>query len=245
MQRQNDIAEIFIKQQSSSTLPPMDIPVFSGDLLDFTFFIRAFEHGVENKTTNRLYFLEQFTKGQPKVLVRSCQHMPSERGYKEAKRLLYQHFGNEYTIATAYTEKALNWPALKPEDNKTLKEFALFLTGCCNTIDSVEYVEEMDSPSNMRAIVSKLPFRLREKWRAVACELQERTGLRARFCDLVSFVDKLAKIVSHPLFSNIQNNNMAKDNLKFKTNRSSNLQVIESVTSVTPVPKPKEQRKKM
>ncbi len=101
---QNDIAEIFIKQQSLSTLPPMDIPVFSGDPLEFTFFIRAFEHGVENKTTNnkdRLYFLEQFTTGQPKVLVRSCQHMTSERGYKKAKRLLYQHFGNEYTIATA------------------------------------------------------------------------------------------------------------------------------------------------
>lgn len=249
MQRQNDIAEIFMKQQSLSTLPPMDIPVFSGDPLDFTFFIRAFEHGVESKTTNnkdRLYFLEQFTKGQPKVLVRSCQHMPSERGYKEAKRLLYQHFGNEYTIATAYTEKALNWPALRPEDNKALNEFALFLTGCCNTIDSVEYVEEMDSPSNMRAIVSKLPFKLREKWRAVACELQERTGLRARFCDLVSFVDKQAKIVSHPLFGNIQDNTMAKDNLKFKTNRSSNLQVKERkttfATSVTPVPEPKKQR---
>ncbi len=75
----------------------MYISVFSGDPLEFTFFIRAFEHGVENenKTTNnkdRLYFLEQFTTGQPKVLVCSCQHIPSERGYREAKILLYQHF---------------------------------------------------------------------------------------------------------------------------------------------------------
>ncbi len=245
MQRQNDIAEIFIKQQSLSTLPPMDIPVFSGDPLEFTFFIRAFEHGVENKTTNnkdRLYFLEQFTTGQPKVLVRSCQHMTLERGYKEAKRLLYQHFGNEYTIATAYIEKALDWPALKPEDNKALTNFALFLTGCRNTVDSVEYIEEMDSPSNMRAIVSKLPFKLRERWRVVACDLQERTGLRARFSDLVNFVDKQAKIVSHPLFGNIQ------DNFKFKTNTSSNLQIKERkttfVTSVTPVPEFKNQRAK-
>jgi len=53
--------------------------------------------------------------------------MLSERGYKEAKRLLYQHFGNEYTIDTAYTEKALNWPALKSEDNKALKEHSDFL----------------------------------------------------------------------------------------------------------------------
>lgn len=166
MQRQNDIAEISIKQQSLSTLPPMDIPVFSGDLLEFTFFMRAFEHGVENKTTNnkdRLYYLEQFTMGRPKVMVRSCQHMPSERGYKEAKRLLYQHFGNEYTIATAYTEKALNWPALKSEDNKALTDFALFLTGCRNTVDSVEYVEEMDSPKQHACDCIKASFQTEGK----------------------------------------------------------------------------------
>ncbi len=48
------------------------------------------------------------------------------------------HFGNEYTIVTAYTEKALNWPALKPEDNKALMDFALFLTGItCSTLSTV------------------------------------------------------------------------------------------------------------
>ena len=122
-----------------------------------------------------MYFLEQFTQGQPKLLVRSCQHMPFDRGYKEAKKLLYQHFGNECTIAIAYIEKAVNWPVIKPEDSKALTEFAVFLTGCCNTVYSVGYVEEMDSPSNMRTILSKLPFRWREKLRIMACEYQERT----------------------------------------------------------------------
>lgn len=119
MQRQNDIAEIFIKQQSLSSLLPIDIPVFSGDALEFTFFIRAFEHGVENKTTNnkdRLYFLEQFTMGQQRywyAVVNTCLLKGATKRLRD-----YQHFGIEYTIATAYTEKALNWPALKPEDNK-------------------------------------------------------------------------------------------------------------------------------
>lgn len=54
-----------------------------------------------------LYFLEQFTKGQPRELVRSCQHMVPDRGYQLAKELLYEHFGNEYRIAAAYIEKAL------------------------------------------------------------------------------------------------------------------------------------------
>ena len=132
MQCQNDLAEFLIKQQSLSALPSMNIPVYSGDPLEFIFFIRAFEHGVESKTPNdrdRLYFLEQFTQGQPKL------------GY------LYG------VVSTCLLTEATKRPRN----------------------------DEMDSPSNMRTILSKLPFRWREKWRIMACEYQERTGRRSRF----------------------------------------------------------------
>lgn len=73
-----------MKQQKVSTLPPLDIPVFSEDPLEFGFFMRAFEHGIEGRTDSnrdRLHFLEQFTRGRPKVLVRSCSHMHPDRDY--------------------------------------------------------------------------------------------------------------------------------------------------------------------
>jgi len=88
MQRQNDITALLVQQQSSLSLPPRDIPTFDGDPLEYSTFIRAFENGVERKTASSidcLYFLEQYTKGQPKELVKSCQHMPPERGYQRAK----------------------------------------------------------------------------------------------------------------------------------------------------------------
>ena len=56
----------------------------------------------------------------------------------------------------------------------------------------------------MRIVISKLPIKLRERWRGDACDMQERTRLRARFTNLVSFVDKQARIASHPLFGNLQ-----------------------------------------
>ncbi|KAK0155257.1 hypothetical protein N1851_002391 [Merluccius polli] len=71
MQKQNMITEALVKQQSLSLLPPLSIPVFKGDPLDYQFFIRAFEHGIEDRTENskdRLYFPEQFTTGQPREL---------------------------------------------------------------------------------------------------------------------------------------------------------------------------------
>lgn len=207
MQRQNTITEGLLKQQRMSTLPPLDIPIFKGDPMEYKLFLRAFEHGIEDRTESskdRIYFLEQYTNGQPRELVRSCIHMDPERGYPEAKRLLKEHFGNEYTIAVAYIDKALTWSSIKPEDGEALHSYALFLTGCCNAMMDVDYLEELNHAANMQAIIARLPYKLRERWRGVAFDIQERQGQRAKFKDLVSFVSKQAKISLHPLFGDIK-----------------------------------------
>lgn len=59
MLKQNDIAEMLVKQQKLTHLPQKDIPFFSGDLLEFKFYIRAFDYTIHDKTDNdndRLYY---------------------------------------------------------------------------------------------------------------------------------------------------------------------------------------------
>ena len=136
LQRQNEVTEMLIKQQSLSQLPHRDIPTFTGDPLTYRSFIRAFEHAIDSKTDShqdRLYYLEQFTSGEPLDLIRSCEHMRPDRAYEEARALLDRHYGDELTIATAYIKKAMEWPQIKPEDRNGLNAFALFLIGCCNS----------------------------------------------------------------------------------------------------------------
>lgn len=213
MTRQNNITELMVKQQRMMTLPPLDIPTFSGNPLDYNVFIRAFEHGVESRTESlkdRLYFLEQFTSGQPKELIKSCLHMKSDAGYHRAKQLLKEHFGNDYKIAIAYMNKVLNWTPIRPEDTESLNAFSLFLTACCNTMDEVSYMEELDNVANLKAIVAKLPFKLRERWRSVVCGIQERCDRRVKFKDLVEFINKQAKIALHPVFGDIKDSTPAK-----------------------------------
>lgn len=86
--------------------------------------------------------------------------MPPEKGYREARLLLHQQYGDELKIAMAYIEKALKWPHIKA-------------TCCRNTMQDVDYMDEMDNPTNMRAILSKMPYKMREKWRHVAFEMLE------------------------------------------------------------------------
>lgn len=152
MQKQNAISEMLVRQQTSSYVPSKGIPVFKGDPLTYKSFIRAFEHAVDSNTDShqdKLYYMEQYTSREPQQLVGSCEHMSADRGYHEARKLLQRQHGDELKIANAYMEKALRWPQIRAEDGKSLSAYALFLIGCRNTIDDIEFMEEMDNPTNM------------------------------------------------------------------------------------------------
>lgn len=69
MQRQNEITSMLVQQQLLTTLPQREIITFDSDPLQFVSFMRTFEHCVEERTSSYqdcLYFLEQYTRGQPK-----------------------------------------------------------------------------------------------------------------------------------------------------------------------------------
>lgn len=206
MQKQNEITAALTHQQRLLSLPTRDIPIFEGDPFQYKAFIKAFEQGVEDKANgvDCLYYLEQFTRGQPKELVRSCQHMSPERGYIVAKGLLKENFGNEYKIATAYIEKALSWSTIKSEDVRALQAYALFLCGCCNVMEELHFMQELDIPTNMKVVISRLPFKLRERWRAKAHDIWEASNDRAHFPDMVAFLERHVRILSDPIFGDIE-----------------------------------------
>lgn len=166
LQQQTDITEMLVKQQLLARLPQRDIPVFCGDPLDFRSFLKAFEHIVDSKADNsadKLYFLEQYMRGEPHDLVKSCQLMPPDRGYLAAMHLLEDRYGNKLKIATALMEKMFKWPQIKAEDAQALNSFSLFLVSCRNVLEDVDYMDELDNPTNMRVIISKLPYKIRER----------------------------------------------------------------------------------
>ena len=207
IQRQTDLADLLVTQQKESKLPRREVLVFGGDPLTFRPFMKAFKHNIEDKTNSsedRLYFLEQYTVGQPKELVQSCFHMNATTGYEEAKRLLKYHFGDDFKVTSAYVEKALNWNQIRTDDGKALQSYALYLRGCGNAVQDLPYMSELDLPSNMKRLVSKLPFKLREKWRSAVCDITERTQQRPKFHDLVLFMEKQARIIQDPIFGDIQ-----------------------------------------
>ncbi|KAJ8412783.1 hypothetical protein AAFF_G00117340 [Aldrovandia affinis] len=98
--------------------------------------------------------------------------MDARQGYAEAKQLLKKHFGNEVKVTNAYLEKALSWTAIKADDGKALQAYALYLRGCYNAMQDLEYLKELDIPSNLRLMTSKL----RDKWRTAAHDTMVQEG---------------------------------------------------------------------
>jgi len=109
--QQNHIMEMLATQQKKSNLPQQRILNFDGGPIEDGAFVRAFENVIESKTSSsseRLYYLEQFTSGDVKGLVRSCHYLPPDKGYREARSLMKKKFGDDYRVAAAYESKALN-----------------------------------------------------------------------------------------------------------------------------------------
>lgn len=122
--------------------------------------------------------------------------MTPQQGYLSAKGLLKEHFVNGHQRATAYMDKAFGWPAVETEDLQTLQETALFLRGSCNALTSIKHMEEMNITSNMRQVIMKLPYKLRERWRSAACEVEEPQGQEAMFPDMVNTGEASQNVVS-------------------------------------------------
>lgn len=219
--QQVDVTEYLVKNHKATLLPELTIPTFKGDPLEYKSFIRSIEHGVEDRTgdsRDRLQFLLQYTSGQPHELVKSCIHMESSAGYAKAKEMLKEFYGDDYKIAEAYIKEALDWQTIKSEDGAALQSFALFLTGCCNTMTDISYMEDLDNTANIKALANKLPYKLKEAWRKSACDQQEKTKKRVKFKDFVEFVNKQVRYLLHPLYGNIQETTRPKQPVQQKSN---------------------------
>ena len=209
-QQQNQQVQQLLKQQQlhtlALTLPQLEVPTFAGDPIEYCRFIRAFESMIVAKTTShsaRMYYLVQYTAGDVQELMRSCLAMDSEEGYREARRLLAKRYGQPYKIASAYVERVTNGPAIKAEDGAALQSFSALLTTCKNTLNEIGYLSKIENPDSLKKVVARLPFSLRQKWREVADEITEAKAREVTIADIADFVEKKARILTHPIFGDI------------------------------------------
>lgn len=74
-------------------------------------------------------------------------------------------------------DQALAWQMIKSEDVKALQAYTWLLCSCCNVVEELKYMQELDMPVNMRAIFTKLPYKMREQWRTTAHNIMDNNSV--------------------------------------------------------------------
>lgn len=139
--------------------------------------------------------------------------------YVEARNLLETNFGNGIKITNAYMEKALNWPSIKPAWKIIASLWTLIFEDVTTPCKILNNWKNLTVPPISGLLSLKLPYNYREKWRSMASDVHDRQG-RAKFIDLVLFIEKQAAIVLDPLYGDIQDPVVARKVL-LKTTKSS------------------------
>ena len=111
----------------------VDIDIFTSDPVDYNYFIAVFDEVVEKKIDDprgRLTRLTKYTDGQPKEMIKHCIQQPAAVGYKNARSLLEEKYGNPHQILAAYHKEIKSWPQIKPANGIAHIKFYIFLLKC-------------------------------------------------------------------------------------------------------------------
>ena len=195
-----DKMALTIKQGFS--LPKKELTKFDGNPLEYWNFIKSFENSITanaSSESEKLMYLLQYTSGVAKDTIKCCLVMDSSLGYQMARKLLEERFGHPCTIASKYVTKLTDGPPLKPSDRAGLLAFADQLKDCEHTLESIGYLDEINSADNLRRIVQRLPFHLRTKFIEVADQIQQ-TSQRTNISHIAEFVKVKARAANNPVF---------------------------------------------
>lgn len=120
-----EIARLLAENQSQGHLPLPEPGIFSGDLLQYPLWAKAFEMLIESravKPCKRLHFLEKYVKGDAKELGNGFLLLDSEDAYKKAKVMIAKRYGDPFAVAHAYRKKIDSWSKIPPNNGIGLRK---------------------------------------------------------------------------------------------------------------------------
>ena len=150
---------------------------------------------------SRLTRLLQYCVGKARKVIHCCTVMPPSEGYKHARKLLKERFGNKYRISEAWIDKITNGQQIKPHEGESLRDLADDLKSCEATLGAINHLNEVSTQRVFVKIVGRLPRYLEMRWMKEIHEVQNRQHRSANFHDLVLFVDRAAEEVTDSVYS--------------------------------------------
>ena len=149
-------------------LPTTQFLLLDGDPLRFWSFIRTFYNVMEmddiNSSSKLIHLVHACTERVKKV-IKCCVVMHADAGYKRARELLWERFGDKFMIANAWISNVTLRRAIKANERDKLQEFADELKSCYETLPYMKYLGEADNQSVLLHIMEQLPNYLQQRFK--------------------------------------------------------------------------------
>ena len=105
----------------------------------------------------KLNALLQSCTGKARDMLRCCEVLEPAEGYRLARKLLKDRFGDANKIAQAWITKICNLPALT--GNQGLQDYADDLRCCKETLSAMGFLREFETGQNLKTVLEKLLLR--------------------------------------------------------------------------------------
>ena len=186
----------------ASRLPVAEPSVFYGDPLLYLDWIASFNALIESKmipAADKIYYLGRYLSGDAKEAVKGYFTTRNEEGYKKAKEVLEQRFGNKSIIAEALKSKLMTWP--KVDKPQTLRKFSDFINQVQAASSSVKGLSTLNDPETIYNVANKLPDDLNFRWRRHCTKFMEDEDDIPTFEQFAKFVFKESERANNPVIN--------------------------------------------
>ena len=182
-------------------LPKLELCYFDGNPLQYYPFITAFDETVDAVASTgsaKLNRLVSYTTGVVKTAIESCLIMGGEAGYKTARGIIKERFGNDLIISQTIINSLREGPPAKSA--LELRRLADELGNSNMVLSRLGSVAEVESQRFIASIVERLQPFLKGKWKKIAMEKKRREQKYPNFANLVNFVKCEADNASDPVY---------------------------------------------
>ncbi|XP_041467229.1 uncharacterized protein LOC121417559 [Lytechinus variegatus] len=196
-------SEVSNQLAATSQLPKIDVPMFSGEPMNYPLWKNAFDCMVDAKPisdSNKLNYLNTYVCGKAKEIVEHYLLLGEDDGYQKARAEIDSRFGNPSALSVAYTRKLCSWPSIESKDASGLRDFSDFLQKVLSAKTKVKNLGILDFPQENAKLVAKLPEYLEDEWREEIESWRETNSPQSypSFSCFVGFVKKAADRANIP-----------------------------------------------
>ena len=180
---------------NASHLPHVQLPKFSGKIVEYPSFVQGFKAFVENYCFDdyrRLMYLQMYLTGEALSVIQGCcSYVDKSEGYRKAWQLLSQRYGNDMVLLRLVKEEILSGPNIRIWESDKLVQLVIKMNNCKCMFESKGAIANLNATEILHKIMRRLPIKLQEQFAEVSFSKQ-KYGYFATFQDLLDIVEEAA-----------------------------------------------------